>query len=193
VGSGATTTDVLNSQLGALSPATTLVTVTIGGNDVDVVQGIVTCLTQGDAACLQALVDAEAKVTTTVRAQLERTYAAIRAKAPNARLVVMGYPDPFELTPSCPQTVTPFTPSGVDLYQRGLANHAADLLDQVMLDRAAAVGATFVDVRRKFAGHGVCSDDPWIRGIVNPIDDSGHPNPDGYRLGYLSQLVDVTG
>ncbi len=191
--SGATTTDVLDKQLDGLSPATTLVTVTVGGNDAGALQTAILCLLQGDAGCLQAINNAEAYMTTTLYAQLGTTYAAIKEKAPNAQLIALGYPDPFELTPACPASVSPLTPSGLDVYQRGLANHAADLLDQVIQDRAAAAGATFVDVRRAFAGHGVCSNDPWILGIANPLNDSGHPTPDGYRLGYLQPLLAVTG
>jgi lysophospholipase L1-like esterase len=191
--SGATTTDVINNQLAGLTSATTLVTITIGANDLHVLEGAITCVTQGDAACLQVVNAAEAAIVTTVRQQLENTYAQIKAKAPNARLIVLGYPRPFELTPSCPQTVSPFTPSGIDVYSRGLANHAADLLDQVTQDRAVAAGATFVDVRSAFAGHGICSDSPWIQAIANPIDDSGHPTAEGYRSGYLQPLLAVTG
>jgi lysophospholipase L1-like esterase len=185
--SGATTTDVLQNQLGALSDATTQVTITIGGKDAGFIPVLHTCLRDTDATCMGAIQQAEGYVTTILPAQLDATYAAIRAKAPRARLIVLGYPDLFELTPSCES-------SGLDLYKRGLINHAADLVNQVAANRAAADGATFVDVRRFFSGHGVCSDSPFINGVVlSAITDSFHPNEAGYGSGYLPALLEVTG
>ncbi len=184
--SGATTTDVLNSQLGALSDATTQVTITIGGNDAGFVPALRTCITDTDAACMVAVQQSEGYVTSVLPGQLDATYAAIRARAPQARLIVLGYPDLFELTPSCDA-------SGLDYYKRGLMNHGADLLNQVVSSRAAAAGATFADVRPTFSGHGVCSGSPFINGITSPITDSFHPSAAGYASGYLPALLQVTG
>lgn len=184
--SGATTTDVLTNQLGVLSDATTQVTITIGGNDAGFIPVLRTCLSDTDAACLVALQQAEAYVSAVLPGQLDATYAAIRAKAPQARLIVLGYPRLFELTASCDQ-------SGVDYYKRGLLNHGADILDQVIASEAGAARSTFVDVRPVFSGHGVCSGDPWINAITSPITDSFHPCATGYSSGYLAALLEVTG
>jgi lysophospholipase L1-like esterase len=184
--SGATTDDLLNNQLGALSGATTQVTVTIGGNDAGFVPVLTTCVLDTDAACLTAVQQAEAYMTSVLPGRLDQTYAAIRAKAPNARLLVLGYPRLFELTASCDQ-------SGVDYYKRGLLNHGADILDQVIASEAGAARSTFVDVRPVFSGHGVCSGDPWINAITSPITDSFHPCATGYSSGYLAALLEVTG
>jgi lysophospholipase L1-like esterase len=184
--SGATISDVLNSQLGALSDATTQVTITIGGNDAGFEPVLHTCLFDTDATCLTAIQQAEGYVTSILPGQLDQTYAAIRAKAPQARLVVLGYPRLFELTATCDQ-------SGLDYYKRGLLNHAADILDQVIASRVAAAGSTFVDVRPVFSGHGVCSDSPWINAITSPTTDSFHPCATGYSSGYLAALLEVTG
>ena len=53
----------------------------------------------------------------------------------------------------------------------------------------AQPGFAFVDVRDEFAGHGVCSPDPWINGprvptFIGPY----HPTQQGYRDGYLAAL-----
>src|SRR4030095_9744919 len=101
------------------------------------------------------------------------------------RLIVLGYPRLFELTASCPS-------SGMSQYKRGLLNHGADTLDQVILTRAAAAGGTFVDVRPTFAGHGVCSSSPWIHGLTSPPSDSFHPTSTGYSEGYLPALLNIT-
>ena len=181
---GATTTDVLNKQLGALSGATTQVTISFGGNDAGFTPVLTTCVTGTDAACLIAVQQAEGYMTTVLLGTLDKTYAAIRARAPHARLIVLGYPRLFELTSSCFQ-------SGMSLYKRGLVNHAADILNQVIHMRAATASATFVDVRPVFAGHGVCSSSPWIWGITSPTPF--HPNETGYSAGYLPALRQVAG
>ncbi len=50
-------------------------------------------------------------------------------------------------------------------------------------------GFSFVDVRGRFASHGVCSADPWINGpSVPPFVGPYHPNQTGYRDGYLDAL-----
>jgi lysophospholipase L1-like esterase len=183
--SGATTTDVLNSQLGALSHATTQVTITIGGNDIGFAPVLRTCVTDTDAACTAAVQQAKGDVTGVLPGRLAATYAAIRARAPRARLIVLGYPRLFELTPSCDA-------SGLDLYKRGLINDGADTLDEVIKTQAVAARATFVDVRPDFSGHGVCSDSPFINGITSPITDSFHPSAVGYASGYLPALLKVT-
>ena len=67
---------------------------------------------------------------------------------PNARLIVLGYPRLFE-TGSCGLLAMSTT-------KRALLNEAADTLASVTSGRAAAAGATFVDTRSFFAGHGVC-------------------------------------
>ncbi len=182
--SGATTTDVRNNQLSALSGATTQVTVTVGGNDVGFESVLTTCVTGTDTACLLAIVQAERYTTTVLSGQLDATYAAIRTRAPHARLIVLGYPRLFELTASCDQ-------SGLDYHKRGMLNHAADVLDQVTSIRTAIAGATFVDVRPVFSGHGICSTIPWIQGIASPF--AFHPNTTGYSSGYLAALLKVTG
>ena len=48
--SGATTTDVMNSQLSALSSSTTLVSITVGGNDVGFSNIMTTCVLYGKTA-----------------------------------------------------------------------------------------------------------------------------------------------
>jgi lysophospholipase L1-like esterase len=184
--SGATTADVLNTQLRALSDATTQVTITIGGNDAGFVPVLHTCLLDTDVNCMVAIQQSEGYVTSILPGQLDATYAAIRVRAPRAHLIVLGYPDLFELTPSCGT-------SGLDYYKRGLMNHASDLLNQVIGTRAGADAATFADVRPAFSGHGVCSDSPFINGITSPLTDSFHPNPAGYAKGYLPALLKVTG
>ncbi|MFI6158797.1 SGNH/GDSL hydrolase family protein [Micromonospora haikouensis] len=181
---GAVTADVINKQVSALSTSTTLVTITIGGNDAGFVDVITSCRFGSTSTCEGAVDEARTFATTELPGRLDRTYAAIREKAPNARLVVLGYPRLFETT-SCGALA-------MSAYKRTIINEAADLLASVTAGRAAAAGATFADARPYFAGHGVCAAAPWIRDVTGVIE-AYHPNADGYRLGYLPALTAVTG
>ncbi|WP_329012132.1 SGNH/GDSL hydrolase family protein [Micromonospora rifamycinica] len=176
---GAVTADVISKQLGALSATTTLVTITIGGNDAGFADVITSCRFGSTANCTDAVDKAKSFATATLPDRLDATYAAIRDRAPNARLVVLGYPRLFE-TGSCGVLA-------MSSYKRTILNEAADVLATVTAARAGAAGATFADARPFFTGHGVCAAAPWIRDVSGVIE-AYHPNADGYRLGYLPTL-----
>ncbi|MGW3807491.1 SGNH/GDSL hydrolase family protein [Micromonospora sp. NPDC005113] len=181
---GAVTADVLNSQVNAFSSATTLVTITIGGNDAGFVNVITSCRFGSTSSCTNAVNTAKSFATSTLPGRLDATYTAIRNRAPNARLIVLGYPRLFE-TGSCGWFA-------MSTYKRTILNEAADVLASVISGRANAAGATFADTRPYFAGHGVCAGDPWINDISGIIE-AYHPDTDGYRYGYLPALNAVTG
>ncbi|WP_200209788.1 SGNH/GDSL hydrolase family protein [Micromonospora coerulea] len=181
---GAVTADVINSQVGSLSSTTTLVTVTIGGNDAGFADVITSCRFGSTTTCTNAVNDAKSFATATLPGRLDATYAAIRNRAPNARLVVLGYPRLFE-TNYCGWLA-------MSTYKRTILNEAADLLASVTAGRAGAAGATFVDTRSSFAGHGVCAADPWIHDVSGVIE-AYHPDADGYRYGYLAALAAAIG
>jgi lysophospholipase L1-like esterase len=182
---GAVTQDVLDEQISVLDAGTTLVTITIGGNDAGFADVVFSCQFGSDSACAAAVNRGRAFATAELPARLDRTYAAIRNRAPNAQLVVLGYPRLFELTRTCGLL-------GMSLYKRTIINEGADLLAQVISARAGVAGAAFVDTRSTFAGHGVCSARPWVNGI-GALTGAYHPNATGYRSGYLAALTSVTG
>lgn len=182
--SGARTTDVTAEQVPALQPGTDLVTITVGGNDAGFAVVLQTCtFAQRDSTCLAAVDAAEAYSRYVLPDRLARTYQAIRDSAPNARVIVLGYPRLFELPPSC---ADPLVPNQV---RRQKLNEGATVLNDVIRSVSQRFKFSFVDVRGRFAGHGVCAPDPWINGpsvpsAVGPY----HPNQTGYRQGYLSAL-----
>jgi len=139
--SGAKTTDVINNQLGALNASTGLVTITVGGTDAGYADVLTTCVTSTDSACVAALNTAESYITTTLPAQLDAAYNAIRAKAPAARVVVLGYPDLYTLNVFC---------IGLSDTKHRKIDEAADVLDTTISGRAGAHGFVFADVRSTF-------------------------------------------
>lgn len=95
--SGATTWNVQNgqngepAQLAALGSGTQLVTISIGGNDAEFAKFVTQCLFLdcSDVAVKEAFFD---KVDD-IGQDLEDTYEAILAAAPNAQIYVIGYPN----------------------------------------------------------------------------------------------------
>ncbi|MET3921999.1 SGNH/GDSL hydrolase family protein [Arthrobacter sp. UYEF20] len=189
--SGKTTQDVLKTQLKKLNKSTELVTITAGGNNLgfgDIVTNCGSADPAFAAACAQASATATALL---VSGQLAGDVAAmiqsVQAAAPNAKIVVTGYPylfDPLNLDPADP--MTPF------IYR------ATALADGLNRSIALAAGATdtednqvqYVDVRAAFAGHGINSERPWINGAIPGSPDSFHPNAKGYQA-YYTALSDA--
>ncbi|WP_043727122.1 SGNH/GDSL hydrolase family protein [Kutzneria sp. 744] len=178
--SGAGTADVVNDQLGDLTPATSLVSITVGGTDVGFSDVMTTCVLSGDEACVDKVRQAEVVIDGPLGDSLSSTFQAIHAKAPNARLVVLGYPHVVEDNGPCPLSTD----------KRRALNEGADRLADVMRDRAVKAGAVFVDARPAFAGHGYCGREEWINGVLFPdVSGSFHPNAAGQRDGYLPLLA----
>ena len=178
--SGATTSSLRSSQLGGLNAGTDLVTVTIGGNDADFVGAVLACRLGSDADCYSKLDSASAFIQSTLPGRLDATYQDIRSRAPNARLVVLGYPHLYR---------TGFCLFAISDARRTRINAVADTLAAVTAQRAAAAGGTFLDARGAFGGHEICSSSPYLNGPVWPVTDSYHPNRSGYASGYLPLLL----
>ncbi|GAA0744298.1 SGNH/GDSL hydrolase family protein [Dactylosporangium roseum] len=196
---GATTGDILNpgagnlglavpAQIAAVTAATALVTIGIGGNDIGF-SGIVSACAQdgvgnpsgtpckdrytaGGSDQLQARIAATAP-------KIAAVIQAVRAKAPNAQVVVVGYP---AIVPDsgygCWPTV-PFAFGDVP-YLRGVTKS----LNSMLARTAAANGARYADAYTPSIGHDVCRGKSvrWVEGSVpeNPAAPF-HPNADGER------------
>ncbi|HVW45301.1 MAG TPA: SGNH/GDSL hydrolase family protein [Amycolatopsis sp.] len=173
---GAKTSDVVNGQAAALSSATDLVSITVGGNDAGFTSVMQDCILHGDSGCRTAVTNAISFVENTLPGRLDTVYSTIRGKAPNAEVVVLGYPHFYKIGGSCPV--------GLSDTSRGYLNTGADALDRVMAKEAANAGFTFADVRPAFTGHEICSGSPWLHSVTWPVDESYHPTATGQISGY---------
>ncbi|MFJ7179064.1 SGNH/GDSL hydrolase family protein [Streptomyces massasporeus] len=178
--SGARTGDVLASQLTPLSASTALVSISVGGNDAGFADVMTTCVTQSDSSCVSRINTARAYVDSTLPGKLDGVYAAIRSKAPAARVVVLGYPRFYKLGATC---------LGLSGTKRKAINDASDHLNTAIAKRAANHGFAFGDVRTTFTGHEICSGDSWLHSVnwLN-IGESYHPKAPGQSGGYLPVL-----
>jgi lysophospholipase L1-like esterase len=176
--SGAKVGDVNALQLSAVTSSTNFVTVSVGGNDAGFADVVSTCAGSDTPACLDEIVGAQAYIDATLPAALTGLYAAIKAKAPNAKVIVVGYPRLFNGS-DC-SIWTSFT--GTEMTA---LNATADQLNAVTATAAATVGATFANPTQRFTGHAVCDGTPWINNVnVFSLSESYHPNRAGHRDGY---------
>jgi lysophospholipase L1-like esterase len=176
---GATTSDVNSSQLSALSASTTLVSLTIGGNDAGFSSTMETCVLHSTSTCVSAVNKAESIINGPLLGSLETTLQDIRARAPSAKIVLLGYPELYDLSKSS-------TCIGLSTTDRTALNGAADQLDAVMGNAAAHSTATFADVRSRFSGHEICDGgSSWLNSVnILSISSSYHPKASGQEQGY---------
>lgn len=177
--SGATVSSILSGQLAALTVSTTLVSITVGGDDAGFSHVMETCVLEWDSACLHAVSSAESYIAATLPGRLTTVLGAIRAHAPSAKVMVLDYPHLYDLSRSADCI-------GLSTTKRTALNQAADDLDRALSTAAARDGDVFVDVRNQFSGHEICDGGgSWLNAVTFPIDDSYHPNAAGQELGYL--------
>ena len=174
--SGAVTANLLDTpqagqppEVEAVTAATTLVTITIGGNDVNYLGDL------WNASCLQApdklppgmqhtgcSLWAPEKVENGFRAlpgQFRRIAQAIRARAPAARIVLVDYIDILPPAGQCPK-VAPLSPADA-IRTRALAARLAS----ITADAARQNNLTLVSAAHATRGHDVCSATPWVHGF----------------------------
>jgi lysophospholipase L1-like esterase len=175
--SGAVVADVRNNQLGSLNAATAAVSVQVGGNDAGFTSVLTACARPWPWTCWAEIDEANRIIRDERPGRLNGLYAEIRSRAPNAKVVVVGYPRIFN-GEECNAG------SRISPGEQAELNKTADLLASTIGARAAAHGFAFVDVRTAFNRHAVCDDVEWINGLSNPIRESYHPNQAGQRDGF---------
>jgi lysophospholipase L1-like esterase len=176
--SGASTATVLSSQLSALSAATTLVSITVGGNDVGFSSVMETCVLLSTNSCVRAVNNAESLMSSQLPGELDAVLNAIRADAPNARVVVLDYPDLYDLSRSS-------SCIGLSTTDRTDLNNGANDLDSQIQAAAARHGDVFADVRSAFRGHEICDSSRLLHSVnILDLSESYHPTASGQSSAY---------
>lgn len=182
---GAKVSDVTSKQLAALTTGTRFVTISVGGNDAGFGSVILECAKPELVAdCGSKITAAQGYINNTLPGSLASLYASIRSKAPNAKVVVVGYPRLF-MGVDC-NAGTFFSASEMTKL-----NQTADLINTKTAAAASAKGFSFVNPTTRFTGHAVCSSTEWINGLSNPTSESYHPNRTGHSSGYLPLVSGV--
>lgn len=176
---GATTSIVVQTQLGALNGSVKRVSVTVGANDIGAGEVAAACVSAPQSTtCQQALATSLFVDLPKLPGKIRTMISAIRAKAPNATVVLTGYPRLFTVSPTEP---------AIQQTMENTINYATDLLNTTIAASAYANRASFSSVTWAFIGHGIGSADPWIH---SPLDTANqlewfHPNDAGYTYGYV--------
>ncbi|MGW2637134.1 SGNH/GDSL hydrolase family protein [Streptomyces sp. NPDC001348] len=147
-------------QLDAVGPDTGLVTLTIGGNDNGTfINAVLACGSAGvfsggrGSPCKdQHGSSFDEQIDKDTYPALRTALRSVRAKAPNARVAVLGYPwiVPADADPSCFAKLP--VASGDVPYLRGIQAH----LNAVVERATEETGATFVDFSQASEGHDAC-------------------------------------
>ncbi len=141
------------------------VTLSIGGNDVDFAGIITTCATGSTYLGSKKLDTTLAALWANfgeTKANIKQVYAQIAAAAPEAAILVTGYPTLLDNTGkgfliSKKEAVT--INQNVSMFN--------DELEALVNEcRAEGMNIYFVDVEAAFAGHEAYTDDPWINKII---------------------------
>ena len=174
--SGATTSDVVSNQLSALTSATTLVSITIGGNDENFAGIMQDCNLGSDDTCVSEIQGAEDDASANLPGKLASLFSQIYDRAPSAHLVVLDYPHFYDLANEC---------VGLSQTKRAKIDEGIDTLDGILGQAASDAGASFADVRGAFSGHEICDDNRWLHSVnFTDIGESYHPTADGHADAY---------
>lgn len=170
---GATTTDVMNNQISSVTSSTNVVTVEIGGNDIGFAGLILNCTMLN---CSSQLSSTAASIPSTLPPKLQTVYGAIKSRAPQAKVIVVGYPDPAG-TKTCSKAL------GISSTEANGIHNVSAVLSNTIQSAAASYGFSYVNAIPAFTGHDVCSSSPWINGMTFSTS-AYHPNKNGQILGY---------
>jgi lysophospholipase L1-like esterase len=196
--SGATSSDILQpsaggqrAQLDTVTPATRLVTITAGGNDV----GYLPRLTLASLPWpLPALPNVRSRVaqygdqaaTDERFAQLERNLATIgdrlRSRAPDCRVLFVDY---LTILPPAGEDKGAPPPPPIVQWGRGIAARLAATTKAA----AQATGCEYVAASAASASHHAWSPAPWTRRFHLSLRGGAPYHPDAAGMAAVSQLV----
>jgi lysophospholipase L1-like esterase len=159
-------------QFDGLRADTRLVTVGIGGNDVGLVEAAITCVRLGltapaGTACRSHYAAGGSdRLVARIAAtgpKIAAVLRGIRARAPQARIVLVGYPDVLPRSGNGCYPLVPLSPDDVRYFDGLIVQTNAMLAAQ-----AAANDAEFADTYADSAGHDVCTlpGTRWFEGLV---------------------------
>ncbi|WP_280503064.1 SGNH/GDSL hydrolase family protein [Nocardia farcinica] len=106
----------------------------------------------------------------------------VRYYAPAARIILVGYPE-MNAPGQRHWCVDVLGIGTIVQHDAGAAIALWDRMDAAQRAAAAALGVEFFDSRAATAGHGLCSPEPWLAGILDPRSElmgtPVHPTPRG--------------
>ena len=206
--SGATTNDVLSGgggqppQVSRVTADTSLVTLSIGGNDVGFAHVLAGCVVRfpWSEGCRQQGPQIDARMQK-LRVALRDVLSKITTTAPLARVIVVGYPRIFSETSGQGfDNISVGDQHWLNLRAKELGDlirEVAQAADQRIVAAHAPGSVEYVDALDAFAGHEIGTKDPFVNGLevnlsaLSAEARSFHPNDAGYRrlAGLVSRQI----
>jgi lysophospholipase L1-like esterase len=199
-----------HKQLDWLDASTDVVTLSLGGNNAQFeplmdycakrMIFMASCKSVWSGAVTSAIRNLSVGTTAGTHDNLPDAYRAIRAKAPHAKVYVLGYPRFFPKKPpqSCRTGVPAPTAPLSQFTQSDMRwiNDETKVLNGVISRSARSAGFIYVDTYDAFDGHELCSGlttTKWMNRVVLPDDhQSYHPNVLGHQA-FTRALVRASG
>lgn len=147
-------------QYHALTGNHNIVLVSIGSNDIQLIQSTIFCLwfEQGNSpSCPSNRANSDRKLVDW-RHKIRAAYTHVRLLEPHAQIYAISYGRPF----STSENTCENAPLNYDV--RSWFTQRLDTLSNYTKDSIAAVHGHFVDASVISAGHSICSQDPWYVG-----------------------------
>lgn len=183
---GATTRDVVQSssglggtrpQIDAVKTRTDLVTIGIGGNDSNLFASLISACTGGQGTCKPFTRDSAPTILRQTTAKIATVVKDVRARAPKATVLLVGYLRIMPDTGTCPTI-------GIPAADAAAVAATEKSLDQALADAARQAGVPYVSMRRASRGHDACAGaQAWTNGR-DVADGNGiafHPRLAGMR------------
>jgi len=179
-------------QIESVGTSARLVTITIGGNDVDYVGDLGLLAYRARGGLLGSLLriawkgprPADARPFDELVGRLIDVVAAVRQRAPRATVVLVTYPQILPRRGTC---------AGIEITGQEVSSmrEVGRRLAQATSVAASRAGALLVDMASESEGHDACSDDPWVNGSSPHDGAMFHPTLAGSRAtaSSLAQLV----
>jgi lysophospholipase L1-like esterase len=162
-------------QIDAVTPKTRLVTLTIGGNDVNYIGTAIAC-GQPDSTCTRSADPAQTDAAfRALPRSLTELIQAIRTNAPSATIVLVTYP---RLVPPTACPALHYTQAAARLV-----GSMGQRLEQVFVSVAKAAHVRLVDPYVLGAAHGPCATgtNKWVSGLVAANGFEYHPTAAGHQ------------
>lgn len=181
---GANTSNVINPQetakgllirppqIEGIDGDTDLVTIRLGANDYELIKRIFNCAYfQGASAAGTPCQDVDATAgenaldnrVVDVTDNLGNVVEEIEKRAPDARIILIGYPHLAPAEGTCDELPLP---AGDYAYARRIIDGLNDALETVADDH----DLTFIDMEGPSEGHDICGDEPWMAGPTLPVE-----------------------
>jgi lysophospholipase L1-like esterase len=184
-------------QVTYLNPyRTRLVTLTIGGNDLEFGAKFRACSLGTCSAPLVTPTELE-----TTRARLTELYVQIRSSMrQDGKLVVLSYPavvpnpDDLSVDHEATNGRCPVVNQLITTDEQRAIYQATVQARNMVRDAVAATGdshVVFVDQIGTFRGHRLCADDEWANGYSLDVPEVFHPNDRGYLAMALQTITQV--